>query len=134
LAPASSPTTPGFVGGVQGSIVRTKDGLFVVTGVGSGGGPHIRLFKVTDLNAGTVTALGDGFFAYDAGLLGGARVALTADSAGNLFIITGVGSGGASHVKVFQVTNLTTGDVTQLGGGFFAYDPGFLGGTNVGAE
>jgi hypothetical protein len=128
------PYDAGFLGGVQSTLVRTKDGLFVVTGVGSGGGPHIRLFKVTNLADGTVTGIGGGFLAYDAGFLGGARVAATADSAGNLFIITGVGSGGAAHVKVFQVTDLATGAVSQVGGGFFAYDPGFLGGVNVGAQ
>jgi hypothetical protein len=37
-------------------------------------------------------------------------------------------------VKLFQVTNLGTGAVVQLGGGFFAYAPGFTGGVNVGAQ
>jgi 6-phosphogluconolactonase (cycloisomerase 2 family) len=124
----------GFTGGVQATIVRTAAGVFVVTGVGSGGGPHIKLFKITDLATGAVTQIGPGFMAYDLGFTGGARVAATADEAGNLFIITGVGSGGAAHVKVFKVTDLVTGDAVQLGAGFFAYDPGFLGGVNVGVQ
>jgi hypothetical protein len=72
--------------------------------------------------------------AYDPGFTGGARVAATADQAGNLIIVTGVGSGGGAHVKVFRVSNLSTGDAVQLGDGFFAYDPGFLGGVNIGAR
>jgi hypothetical protein len=125
---------PGFTGGVQAAIVRVQGSLYLVTGVGSGGGPHIKIFKVTDVATGAVVPVGAGFFAYDLGFLGGARVAATTDAAGNLLIVTGVGSGGASHVKVFQVTNLATGSVVQLGGGFFAYDPAFVGGVNVGAQ
>jgi hypothetical protein len=124
----------GFVGGVQATLVEVGGETFIVTGVGSGGGPHVKLFRVTDLAAGAVTQVGPGFLAYDAGFTGGARLAATVDPAGNLLIVTGVGSGGASHVKVFQVTGLATGDVLQLGGGFFAYDPAFLGGVNVGAK
>jgi hypothetical protein len=108
--------------------------VFMVTGVGSGGGPHIRLFKVTDLAAGTAVPVGPGFMAYDAGFTGGARVAATMNAAGDLLIVTGVGSGGGPHVKVFRVTDLATGAVEQLGPGFLAYDPGFTGGVNVGAE
>jgi hypothetical protein len=125
---------PGFTGGVQATVIRVQGSLYLVTGVGSGGGPHIKLFKVTDLATGAVTPVGGGFFAYDPGFTGGARVAATTDAAGNLLIITGVGSGGGAHVKVFQVTNLATGAVVQLGGGFFAYDPAFTGGVNVGAQ
>ncbi len=72
--------------------------------------------------------------AYDTGFTGGARVAATTDANGQLFIVTGVGPGGGPHVKLFQVTNLVTGDVVQLGAGFFPYDPGFIGGVNVGAQ
>jgi hypothetical protein len=125
---------PGFTGGVQATIVKTAAGVFVVTGVGSGGGPHIKIFKVTDLATGDVIQIGTGFMAYDLGFTGGARVAATADQAGNLYIITGVGPGGAGHVKVFKVADLVTGDAVQLGTGFFAYDPGFVGGVNVGVQ
>jgi hypothetical protein len=125
---------PGFLGGVQAAVVAVGADVFVVTGVGSGGGPHIRLFKVTDLGDGIVAPVGGGFFAYDLGFTGGARIAATTDTAGRLLIVTGVGSGGGAHVKVFLVTDLAAGAVVQLGGGFFAYDPGFLGGVNVGAQ
>jgi hypothetical protein len=124
----------GFTGGVQAAFANTRSGLFVVTGVGSGGGPHIKLFRVTNLQTGAVTQIGPGFMAYDPGFTGGARVAATADPAGSLVIVTGVGSGGGAHVKVFRVSNLATGDAVQLGDGFFAYDPGFLGGVNIGVR
>jgi hypothetical protein len=125
---------PGFIGGVQATLVSVGGELFVVTGVGSGGGPHIKLFKVTDLAAGNAVQVGPGFLAYDPGFTGGARVAATGDDQGQMMIVTGVGSGGGAHVKVFEVTDRAAGTVVQLGGGFFAYDPAFLGGVNVGAE
>jgi hypothetical protein len=125
---------PGFIGGVQAAFANTRSGLVLVTGVGSGGGPHIKLFRVINLETGAVRQVGPGFMAYDPGFTGGARVAATADEAGNLIIVTGVGSGGGAHVKVFRVSNLGTGDAVQLGDGFFAYDPGFLGGVNIGAR
>jgi hypothetical protein len=124
----------GFTGGVQAAFANTRLGLFVVTGVGSGGGPHVKLFRVTSLQTGAVTQVGPGFMAYDPGFTGGVRVAASADAEGNLLIVTGVGSGGGAHVKAFRVTDLTTGAAVQLGDGFFAYDPGFLGGVNVGAR
>jgi hypothetical protein len=125
---------PGFTGGVQATLVRVGGDVYVVTGVGSGGGPHVRLFRVTDLATGAVVEVGGGFLAYDAGFTGGARVAATTDELGRLLIVTGVGAGGGPHVKVFRVTDLATGTVVQVGGGFLPYDPGFLGGVNVGAQ
>jgi hypothetical protein len=125
---------PGFLGGVQAALAQVGGQTFIVTGVGSGGGPHVKLFGVTDLATGAVTQIGPGFLAYDAGFTGGARLAALVGPSGSLLIVTGVGSGGASHVKLFEVTDLATGDVQQLGAGFFAYDPAFLGGVNVDAQ
>jgi DNA-binding beta-propeller fold protein YncE len=125
---------PGFTGGVQATLVRAQGSFFLVTGVGSGGGPHIRIFRVRDLLTGAVTPVGPGFFAYDPAFTGGARVAATTDPDGNLLIVTGAGAGGGPHVTVFRVTDLVTGAVVPLGGGFFAYNPAFTGGVNVGAQ
>ncbi len=125
---------PGFTGGVQATLVQVGGDFFLVTGVGSGGGPHVKLFKITNLATGSVVQIGGGFMAYDPAFTGGARVAATTDGAGRLLIVTGVGVSGGPHVKVFRVTDLATGAVVQLGGGFMAYDPGFTGGVNVGAE
>jgi hypothetical protein len=125
---------PGFLGGVQATLQRVGDDLFVVTGVGSGGGPHVRLFRVTDLATGSTAPVGTGFFAYDPGFTGGVRVATAVDDTGHFLIVTGTGAGGAAHVRLFQVTDAAAGTVVPLGGGFFAYDPAFVGGVNVGAE
>jgi DNA-binding beta-propeller fold protein YncE len=125
---------PGFTGGVQATLVRVQGSLFLVTGVGAGGGPHVKLFKVTNLATGAVVQLGPGFMAYDPTFTGGTRVAATTDPDGNLLIVTGVGASGGPHVKFFKVTNLATGAVVQLGPGFMAYNPLFNGGVNVGAQ
>jgi hypothetical protein len=125
---------PGFTGGVQATLVTVGGSVYLVTGVGAGGGPHVRLFQVIDLPSGTVVPIGPGFFAYDPGFTGGVRVAATAAADGSLLILTGVGPGGGPHVRAFRVTDLATGAVAPLGGGFFAYDPGFTGGVNVGAQ
>jgi lysophospholipase L1-like esterase len=60
-------------------------------------------------------------------LLGGVTVAAgRLDSTDNLAeILTGPGAGGGPHVKTFA------GDGAQLGTGFMAYDPGFIGGVRV---
>ena len=89
---------------------------------------------MTNLQTGAVTPVGPGFMAYDPAFTGGARVAATTDADGSLIIVTGVGSGGGAHVRVFRLDNPGTGLVTGLGGGFFAYDIGFTGGVNVGAR
>src|SRR5262249_864604 len=78
----SLPSDAGLTGGVQATLVTVGGQVYVVTGVGSGGGPHIRLFKVTDLPSGTLESVGSGFMAYDIGFTGGARVAATTDANG----------------------------------------------------
>jgi subtilisin-like proprotein convertase family protein len=104
-------------------------GKLLVTGPGAGGGPHVRLFLLD--TAGNVNPLGPGFFAYDPAFTGGVNVAVSdLDGDGTPEIITGPGSGGGPHVKIFTV-NRTTGDVAPLGPGFFAYDPAFTGGVRV---
>jgi uncharacterized repeat protein (TIGR01451 family) len=117
---------PAFAGGVTlaaGDL--TGDGVGeLITGAGSGGGPHVRVWNV----AGGVSEL-TGFFAYDPAFAGGVNVAvgdLTGDGVGEL--ITGAGSGGGPHVRVWNVA----GGVSELTG-FFAYDPAFAGGVTVAA-
>jgi hypothetical protein len=84
--------------------------------------------------AGNVNALGGGFFAYNPAFTGGVNVAV-ADLDGDTQpeIITSPGAGGGPHVRMFKVDR-TTGNVTSLGDGFFAYDPGFTGGVRVTAQ
>jgi hypothetical protein len=134
IGPGFMAYDPAFTGGVQATLVEVGGDLFVVTGVGVGGGPHVRLFKVTDPVVGTVVPVGPGFMAYAPAFTGGVRVAATTDTGGNLLIITAPGPGGGPHVRVFRVTSLDTGEVEAVGDGFFAYAPAFSGGVNVGAE
>lgn len=113
---------PNFLGGVRTAIGdvngdRVPD---IITGAGTGGGPHVKVFDGTNL---TVIR---SFFAYDAGFTGGVNVA-SADVNGDGFadIITGAGAGGGPHVKVFDGRTLV-----ELHS-FFAYDAAFSGGVNV---
>ncbi len=93
----------------------------IITGPGTGGGPEVRVFSGKD------TALLQDFFAYDPGFIGGVRVAsMDLSTDGQADIITGVGSGGGPHVKVFDGGS---GGVLRS---FFAYDPSFTGGIFVG--
>src|SRR5262249_281669 len=136
--PAGNPTAiaqfmaydSGFTGGVQASLVPVGGDRYGVTGAGPAGGPHVKRVKLADAVPAGATQMGPGFMAYATGFTGGARVAATTDGAGRLLIVTGVGSGGGPHVKIFEITDLTTGDAVQRGDGFMAYDPGFTGGVN----
>jgi hypothetical protein len=116
---------PAFTGGVYvaSGNVDNAPGDEVVTGVGPGGGPHVRVFSGL-----SGAPLGAGFFAYDAGFLGGVTVAVgNVDGGGLSEIITGPGPGGGPHVRVFS------GSGTPTGTGFFAYGDTFRGGVFVAA-
>jgi len=94
----------------------------IIAAAGSGGGPHVKVFSGKD---GSELF---SFLAYDAAFGGGVHVAAgDVDGDGRIDIITGAGTGGAPHVKVFSGADLT---VLRS---FFAYDSGFTGGVYVGA-
>lgn len=94
----------------------------IVTGVGPGGGPIVKVFD------GATGAEIRSFFAYDDNFQGGVNVA-TGDVTGDGVedIITGAGPGAAPHVKVFD--GLTGAELSS----FFAYPPSFTGGVHVAA-
>jgi hypothetical protein len=103
----------------------------VVTGAGPGGGPHVQAFDGKMLMEGKaeriVSALGS-YFAYNPGFRGGVNVAIgDVNGDGKADIITGAGAGGGPHVIAWDVA---TGKAISS---FYAYDPGFRGGVNVGA-
>jgi hypothetical protein len=124
---------PTFLGGVSVAVGDVDGDTVpeVIVGAGPGGGPHVRIFKV-DVQAGTVSPLGGGFFPYAPGFTGGVQVAVAdVDGTGRAEIVTGAGPGGGSHVRMWRVAP-GTGAVTELGPpGFFALPPGFAGGVNV---
>lgn len=114
---------PSFHGGVRVAVGNVEAGSSVneiITGAGSGGGPHVRIFS----SGGTPIG---GFMAYDPNFHGGVYVAAgNVDSAPGDEIVTGTGPGGGPHVRVFSGLS-----GSPLGGGFMAYDPGFTGGVTV---
>jgi len=117
------PYDPNFKGGINVAVgdVAGDSKAEIITGAGSGGGPHVRIFN------GTGQAVG-GFFAYDPAFHGGVNVAAgDVTGGGKAEIVTGAGPGGGPHVRVFD------GSGTPVGGGFFAYDPHFVGGVSVAA-
>jgi FG-GAP-like repeat/FG-GAP repeat len=115
---------PNFSGGVRVVVADVNgDGTQdVITGAGPGGGPHVRVFD------GTTGQEMFGFFAYDPNFPGGVNVAAgDVDHDGKADIITGAGSGGGPHVKVWS------GADQHLIYSFMAYNPSFTGGVTVAA-
>jgi fibronectin-binding autotransporter adhesin len=115
---------PSFTGGVYvGGGDVDHDGIDdVITGAGSGGGPHVKVFSGAD---GSELR---SFFAYTPSFTGGVRVAGgDVDGDGFADIITGAGDAGAGHVKVFSGK---TGAELQS---FFAYGARYNGGVFVAA-
>jgi len=115
------------------SLLSPVDGFgqtpvpFLVTGAGTGGGPHLR---VLDARTGAEII---GFFVYDPAFSGGVRVA-TADINGDGVpeVIASPGAGGGPHVRVFDGASLLMAQIVELQS-FWAYDPNFGGGVYVAA-
>jgi hypothetical protein len=118
------PYAENFTGGLYVSAGDVNgDGIAeIITGVGVGGGPHVRVFDIAN---GTVLRE---WMAYDSSFRGGVIVAAgDVDGDGLSDIITGVGPGGGPHVRVFAGA-----DNTVLRE-WMAYDPDFRGGVIVAA-
>ena len=114
----------GFTGGVRVAAgdVDADGRADIITGAGPGGGPHVQVFRGTDL------AVLHSFFAFDAGFTGGVWVeAARIDADTRSEIIVGAGAGGGPHVRVFSGLNLTVLH------SFFAYGDSFTGGVRVAA-
>ena len=123
-----------FTGGVSVAAGDVNgDGAFdIITGAGAGGGPHVKAFGF-GTPAPSLGALQDlvSFYAYDANFTGGVSVASgNLDGLGADEIITGAGAGGGPHVKAFS--RATDGTLSTVSS-FYAYDPLFTGGVEVGS-
>jgi hypothetical protein len=118
-----------FAGGVRvASCDVDGDGEGeIITAPGPGGGPHVRVWKLS----GTAAQVFSEFFAYDPSFTGGVFVACgDVDGAPGAEVITGAGAGGGPHVRVWTIA--PDGTPAALAS-FFAYDPGFQGGVFVAA-
>ena len=108
-----------------GEAFSQTQGVQLFVGAGSGAGPHVKSFTLPG-GAGRAS-----FFAFAEAFRGGVSVA-TGDINGDGVrdVIVGAGSGGSSHVKVFDGATLSTATPRILFS-FFAYDPAFTGGVRV---
>lgn len=119
---------PSFTGGVYVAAGDLNgDGKSdVVTGVGVGGGPHVRAFS-----GGNPSTVLYEFFPYSSSFFGGVTVGVgdvTGDNKAD--IVTAVGPGGGPHVRMFDgPTGAPLAGV--LGSGFYAYETTFSGGVNI---
>jgi hypothetical protein len=104
-----------FRGGVKVSTGDVDgDGIDeIITGAGEGGGPHIRIFD----RFGRVKS---NFFAYDRDFRLGVNVTVgDVDGNGIDEIITTLGNGGGSEVRVFDIAG-------KVKSSFFAYEEGLI--------
>ena len=118
-----------FTGGVTVATGDVNgDGVDdIVVGTGVGGAP--RVVVVDGLTKATIAD----FFAYESTFTGGVNVA-TGDVNGDGFadVLVGSGVGGGPRVRVLSGDGIS--GTTQVGiADFFAYEPTFRGGVNVGA-
>jgi predicted outer membrane repeat protein len=117
---------PTFIGGVFVAAGDTNgDGVAeIFAGAGAGNRPLATVF---DVSAGSPVVTVEPYGPYEQAYTGGVTVAATDfDGDGFSELVTGARSAGGPHVKVFAVPS-----GAELAS-FYAFDPGFLGGVDVG--
>ncbi len=129
---------PGFFGGIRTAVADVNgDGVLdVITGTGSGGGPHIKVFSGAD---NFVTELFSFFAFNDPNFSGGVYVAAANFNPGTgtgqdgvADIVVSADAGGGSRVTVYNGTPVPLGSVPSVRQDFFAYGAAFFGGVRVG--
>ena len=123
---------PGFTGGVRIAMGDINGDKFtdLVTSVGIGGGPHI---KVWDLSTGAAIQMAS-FFAFESAFTGGLYLGvgyLNSDSYAD--IIVGAGPGGGPRVTAFAGAQAFAINQNEVITNFFAYSDVFRGGVTVAA-
>ena len=130
-----------YIGGDGNDVVLTVVGVnsAPVSSPVAGGDGIPKFFAVgTDYGGGPVVSLNftNGhnimFYAYSPNYRGGVRVTL-GDVNGDGYddLITGTGIGGGPHVKVWDIRGVAAGGIPVLMSNFFAFEPNFMGGTNL---
>lgn len=108
---------PAFRGGVRVAAADIDgDGAAeVVTAAGRGGGPHVRVLKLSSTPGGAPTALMN-IFPEDPGYRGGLFVAASRDGAGTVRIVTTLGSSefcGSSFARTYDGSGTQIGQTTM---------------------
>jgi cyclophilin family peptidyl-prolyl cis-trans isomerase len=90
--------SPTFTGGVHVAVgdVLGNSANQIITGAGTGGGPHVEVFD-------QFASVQRSFMAYDPSFRGGVNVA----DLGATNIVTGAGPGGGPHVEMFRGNDLS---------------------------
>lgn len=120
----------GFTGGVFVAVKDfNNDGVMdIITGAGTGGGPHVKVFDGRNLQEIA------SFFAYSQDFSGGVSVAAADFNRDNVLdIVTGAGPGGGPHIKVFDGRTIIANINPTILSQWFAYNPNFNGGVFVAA-
>lgn len=117
--------SPNFEGGtnIAAGDINGDGKDEIITGAGTGGGPHVRAFS------GTGKDLGVNIFPYPMDFRGGVDVAsANFDSDKNEELVTSVKKFGTARIKVYKANSEKT-----ILSEFLAFDEKFLGGANISA-